>query len=138
MRNIDCIVIHTTATPQNSTIASIQRYWREHLKWVSPGYHHIIPPHSPAVRLAKDDLICNGVKGYNATSIHISYIGGIDSKGKPVDNRTPNQISELIRLLKHYKALYPNAKILGHRDFPHVNKACPCFDVEEWLQSVDI
>ena len=28
---------------------------------------------------------------------------------------------------------YPQAKVVGHRDFPGVNKACPSFDVKTWL-----
>ena len=26
--------------------------------------------------------------------------------------------------------LYPEAKIVGHRDFPNVHKDCPCLDVQ--------
>ena len=28
---------------------------------------------------------------------------------------------------------YPQAKVIGHRDFPNVAKACPSFDVKTWL-----
>ena len=28
---------------------------------------------------------------------------------------------------------YPKAQVLGHRDFPNVKKACPSFDVKQWL-----
>jgi N-acetylmuramoyl-L-alanine amidase len=69
----------------------------------------------------------NGVAGYNANSIHISYIGGVNGK-KAVDNRTPEQKATMLDLLTELKRLFPNAKILGHRDLPNVKKACPSFD----------
>ena len=82
----------------------------------------------------------NGVQGYNSTSINVAYIGGIDSKGKAVDNRTDAQKASLIKLLKELRDRYPKAQILGHRDIsPDTNhngkidsweriKECPCFD----------
>lgn len=82
----------------------------------------------------------NGVQGYNSTSINVAYIGGIDSKGKAVDNRTDAQKASLKKLLKELRGRYPKAQILGHRDIsPDTNhngkvdsweriKECPCFD----------
>jgi N-acetylmuramoyl-L-alanine amidase len=32
---------------------------------------------------------------------------------------------------------YPQAKVFGHRDFPGVKKACPSFDVRQWLSSYE-
>ena len=128
MRTIQHIVVHCTATPQSATIASIQRYWREVLKWTkAPGYHIIVTPAGAAVRLADDTAICNGVAGRNSTSLHVSYIGGVDANGKPLDNRTPEQKATLRLVLKAWKEKYPTAKICGHRDFG-VPKACPSFD----------
>lgn len=78
------------------------------------------------------------MKGYNANSIHISYIGGVDANGKAVDNRTEAQKRTQIRLLKRLKKQFPTAIILGHRDFPGVIKECPSFDVKEWIKTFDI
>jgi N-acetylmuramoyl-L-alanine amidase len=64
MRRIDFITIHCSATPQTATVASIQRYWREVLKWKSPGYHAIIAADGTVTRLAPDEAICNGVAGF--------------------------------------------------------------------------
>lgn len=133
-RNVDYLVIHCTATVQTAKVESIQRYWRETLKWKSPGYHKLITPTGEAVRLADDEHVCNGVRGYNSKSIHISYIGGIDAKGKPLDNRTDLQKIALEWEVKQYKKKYPGIKVVGHRDFPGVNKACPSFDVASWLK----
>ena len=138
MRRIDYIVLHCTATHQNATVESIKKYWRENLKWRSMGYHVLIQPNGIPVRLAADSEVCNGVKGYNANSIHISYIGGIDSKGRPFDNRTQSQRETMRTLVDSYMKMYPNAKVLGHRDFKGVAKACPSFDVATWLKEVGL
>lgn len=142
MRKITHICLHCTATPQTTTVESIQRFWRAPKPkgngWTKPGYHHIIKPDGTVVDLLPIDQISNGVAGHNANSIHISYIGGIDGKGNAIDNRTPSQIQAQIELLKKYKAMFPNAVILGHRDFPNVQKKCPSFDVKAWLEGAGL
>lgn len=136
MRNIKYIVVHCTATSQTTNITSIQKYWREKLGWKSPGYHLIILPNGHYQRLAEDSQVCNGVAGYNSSSIHVSYIGGIDSSGKAIDNRTEEQKKTLTTLLRTLKSLYPNAIIQGHRDFPKVAKDCPCFNAKKEYSSI--
>jgi N-acetylmuramoyl-L-alanine amidase len=137
MRRIDNIILHCTATHQNTTVESIQQYWRNTLKWKSVGYHLIIQPNGVPVRLAEDKQVCNGVAGHNANSIHISYIGGIDSKGKPLDNRTQSQRETMRTLVESYMKMYPNAKVRGHNDFTNL-KACPSFKVSQWLKEVGL
>ena len=128
MRRIDFIVVHCTATPQDTSIASIIRYWKDVLKWKSPGYHYIIDKAGNVTQLQSDDRLANGVKGHNANAIHVSYIGGVDASGKPADNRTESQKTALLAILSRLKRKYPGAKIQGHKDFPGVAKACPSFD----------
>jgi N-acetylmuramoyl-L-alanine amidase len=127
MRPIKYIVVHCTATQQNVTVAAIERYWKDNLKWKSPGYHVIVKADGIAVRLAPDETVCNGVAGYNSISLHLSYIGGVDSKGSPMDNRTAKQKETMLKIITDWKQKYPNAIIQGHRDFPKVSKACPSF-----------
>lgn len=142
MRTITHIVLHCTATPQTTTIESIQRYWRTPKPngngWKSPGYHHIIKADGTVVDLLSIDQVSNGVAGHNAHSIHISYIGGVDKKGNALDNRTDAQKAAQIMLLKKYKAMFPGVVVCGHRDFPGVKKSCPSFDVAAWLKSVTL
>jgi len=138
MRTIKHIVLHCTATSRLTTVNSILRYWKEELKWKSPGYHYIIKADGEEVNLLPISMVSNGVAGHNSNSIHISYIGGIDQNGKPTDTRTPPQIATQIRLLKKFMAMFPEAEVLGHRDFPGVTKACPSFDVRTWLKSVKL
>ena len=131
MRDIRFIVVHCTASPQSTTVDSIQRHWRERLGWKSPGYHKIVKANGEVITLADDEAICNGVAGYNSLSLHVSYIGGVDSRGNPVDNRTQGQKDALSQVLHQWRAKYPAAKILGHRDFPKVAKACPSFNAAQ-------
>lgn len=129
MRTITHLVVHCTATPQTTTVQSIQRYWKDNLKWKSPGYHFLIEANGTVHNLQPINLPSNGVAGHNANSIHISYIGGVNGQ-RAVDNRTEAQKREILRLLTDLKKQFPNAKIQGHRDFPRVAKACPSFDAK--------
>lgn len=139
MRDVKYIVLHCTATPQTTTVESIQNYWRNDLGWKNPGYHYIIKSDGEIVNLLPIDKIANGVKGYNSVSIHIAYIGGVEKMhGKAIDNRTEAQKKSQIRLIRILNAKYPDAEIKGHRDFPKVNKDCPSFDVKTWLKTVGL
>jgi N-acetylmuramoyl-L-alanine amidase len=130
MRTINHLVVHCTATPQTTTVASIQRYWRENLKWKSPGYHFLIEANGTVHNLQPITLPSNGVAGHNANSIHVSYIGGVNGQ-RAVDNRTEAQKTALLRILTDLKKQFPRAIIQGHRDFPRVAKACPSFDAKK-------
>lgn len=147
MRQIKFIVLHCTAGPQNQTVASIRNWWRSQ-GWTKPGYHRLIAADGTIHELAPYAEITNGVAGYNANSIHISYIGGMVA-GRPADNRTPAQREAMRTLVEEAANLFPNAIILGHRDFsPDKNrdgeitpdewmKSCPAFSVKAWLDEID-
>ena len=144
MRQIKWIVLHCTAGNQNQTIESIKSWWRQ-LGWKKYGYHHLITPDGVDHHLTPIDQISNGVAGYNAHSIHISYTGGIKD-GKPFDNRTNEQKATMKKLVQKYMKAFPEAKVLGHREFsPDKNKdgviqpgewikSCPSFEVKDWLK----
>ena len=136
MRKIKYIAVHCTATPQTTSIDSIKNYWKTNLGWKMPGYHFIIKPDGEVVKLLSVDEVSNGVKGFNSETINISYIGGVDAKNQPIDNRTPAQKATLLKLLKEFRAKFPNAIIQGHRDFPNVKKACPSFDAKNEYKNV--
>jgi N-acetylmuramoyl-L-alanine amidase len=146
MRKIKHIVIHCSAGFGNRQ--SIERFWKESLGWKSPGYHLLIDLDGTIHELQPFNLPTNGVKGFNATSIHICYIGGVLRENVKVaaDTRTDAQEKALIyciHLAQRWIELYQplaGVKILGHRDFsPDKNgngvvdsweriKECPSFD----------
>lgn len=139
MRKIERIFVHCTAGSQKQSVKDLLAEFKKK-GWKNPGYHYFIEADGNIVSLLRESAISNGVQGYNSTSINVAYAGGIDSKGKAVDNRTEAQKSSLIKLLTELKDRYPEAKIMGHRDIsPDKNKngivdpwerikECPCFD----------
>ena len=126
MREIKYIVLHCTATSQDTTVENIVKYWKERLGWKSPGYHFMIKPNGKIEQVNSIHNISNGVRGFNDRSIHISYIGG-----KDIDDRTEEQKDSLKFIVEVLKDMFPKAKIQGHRDFPKVTKSCPRFDAIE-------
>jgi len=136
MRKIDYLVVHCTAGPQDQKTQDIKHYWAKVLGWKSYGYHYLINKDGSVENLTDISKPTNGVKGYNANSIHVCYKGGVNGK----DTRTHDQKAALERVLKTLKVMFPKAQIKGHRDFsPDKNgdgkidsrdwiKICPCFD----------
>lgn len=129
MRNVKYLVLHCTAGQPNQTTKSILDYWRNVLKWKSVGYHYLINADGSVEQLAKEHEITNGVAGFNSVSIHISYKGGVDKLGNPMDTRTEAQKQAIKTLLIDLRKRYPKAIIQGHRDFG-AKKACPSFDAK--------
>ena len=136
MRNINYLVVHCTATSQDTSVMQIINYWRNVLKWENNGYHYVIDKLGKIHNITPIDLVANGVKNFNKNSIHISFIGGIDKNGKPIDNRNFEQKQSLRYLLHSLQMQFPDAKILGHRDFPNVHKECPYFDAKKEYQNI--
>lgn len=137
-RNIKYIVVHCTATPTTTTLESIKRYWKEQRGWGdTPGYHYFIKRDGTIVQLLDEKKNSYGVYKHNSECISIAYVGGIDKDGKPVDNRSDAQKHAMFDIIVRLTEKYPKAKVLGHRDFPGVKKACPCFDVKEWLKNYE-
>lgn len=126
MRNVQYLVVHCTAGPKDQSTKVIQDYWKNSLKWKSPGYHILVNANGSIDRLAPDDAVTNGVAGYNSKCLHVCYKGG-----QKTDDRTAAQKQTIRDVLKSWKAKYPNAIIQGHRDFPNVSKACPRFNAKD-------
>lgn len=138
MRAINYLVLHCTATSQDAKVESILNYWKNTLGWRNPGYHYIIDKHGVVHNLLPIESVSNGVRGHNSDSINISFIGGVDEDNNSLDNRTPRQILSQVKLLVELKELFPQAKILGHRDFEGVSKVCPSFDAIEFAKSIKL
>lgn len=132
MRQIKRIFVHCTASSQKWGVKELQSEFKRK-GWRNPGYHYAIAADGTVHQLLSLDKVSNGVQGYNSTAINIAYVGGIDTKGNPIDNRTPAQKSSLLALLTNLHAQYPTATIMGHRDIWGKDKSkwkkqCPCFD----------
>lgn len=137
MKEVRYIVVHCTATPLSQRVSvSKLDSWHKAKGWDGIGYHwyidrdgHIFPGRSETQAGAH-------VLGFNNHSIGVCYEGGINEKGQDDDTRTEKQKIALLFVLKDLKKSYPNAIILGHRDFPNVHKSCPCFDAMEEYRDI--
>lgn len=134
MRQIKRIFVHCTAGSQKTTLKQLENEFKAK-GWNAPGYHYVVFPDGKVEQMLDESKISNGVKGYNSTSINVAYVGGVDSKLKPIDNRTEAQKDALITLLSGLRERYPDAHIMGHRDIwgkdpKKWQKWCPCFDAE--------
>jgi len=134
-RTIRRIIYHCTATQPTATVTAIQNYWKNNLKWKSPGYHIIITADGSWTLLQNFNLPSNGVAGRNSDSINVSYIGGINSQGKALDTRNKKQHELFEACYRLFSEIFPNATHHGHNEFS--NKACPSFNVKNWINSLE-
>ena len=119
MKDVLYIVVHCTATrlSQRVTIDDIDR-WHKARGFAQIGYHWYIDREGTIHQGRSEKLAGAHVRHYNQHALGVCYEGGLDEKGKPADTRTPEQIAALWFLLEDLRRDYPNAKIVGHRDFP--------------------
>lgn len=134
-RSINLIVVHCTATEEGKdySVAEIRRW---HLKrgFSDIGYHYLIGIDGKVHEGRNVNISGAHTAGYNAHSIGVCYVGGLDKNHKAKDTRTPAQKASLLRLLTDLKKIYPKATIHGHREY--ANKACPCFDAQNEYKSL--
>ena len=134
-RSINLIVVHCTATEEGKdySVAEIRRW---HLKrgFSDIGYHYLIGIDGKVHEGRNVNISGAHTAGYNAHSIGVCYVGGLDKNHKAKDTRTPAQKASLLRLLTDLKKIYPKATIHGHREY--ANKACPCFDAKNEYKSL--
>lgn len=139
------IVVHCSATRADPNIdVETIRKWHKDKGWSDVGYAFVIKTNGD-IQLGRGiDEIGAHVQGYNSRSIGICLVGGLDANGKPSITFSHNQLLSLRLLIDGLLVRYPNADVLGHRDFsPDKDgdgkierhewfKACPCFDVNQW------
>jgi len=136
MREIKYIVVHCSATPPSLDIGAdeIRKWHTEERGWKDIGYHFVIRRDGSVEKGREIGRSGAHVRGYNANSIGVCYVGGVSESGKAEDNRTADQSRVLFATVSSLKKRWPKAEVLGHRDFPDVRKACPCFDVKQWYK----
>lgn len=135
-RTIREIIVHCTATPEgkNFTVADIRRWHTTPVSqggrgWSDIGYHYVIYRDGTIHEGRDVDVSGAHCTGHNSYSIGVCYVGGMDASNQnPKDTRTLQQKAALLNLIEDLHALYPYARIYGHRDF--ARKACPSFDAK--------
>lgn len=136
MLPITHLTIHCAATPEGKAFTGKQIEAMDIARSDigRPAYHLIVLLDGTVHRSYPDTAKGAHVANRNTGNIGVCYVGGMttDMK-KPKDTRTPAQRETLRRIVAEYRAKYPGIKVLGHRDWPGVAKACPCFDVTKQL-----
>lgn len=145
------LVIHCTATPEGREVSADEiRRWHTAPKaaggrgWNQVGYTDMVHLDGSVERLVRnnEDMqvdafeITNGAKGYNAIARHVVYVGGVDATGKAKDTRTEAQRNALAAYVRDFHARFPQVRIIGHNEISP--KACPSFNVQQWLKSIGI
>lgn len=140
MRKITHLVIHCTATVKGEefTVNDVD-LWHRQKGYKGIGYHYVISADGTIKKGREEIKIGAHTKGYNRHSIGIAYVGGLNKRLTPKDTRTRKQKRAMKSLLLILKDKYPEAEIVGHRDFyddgilkPFVfEKVCPCFNVKK-------
>ncbi|MCD8081877.1 MAG: N-acetylmuramoyl-L-alanine amidase [Bacteroides sp.] len=151
MAALKYLVIHCTATPEGRSVsaADIRRMHTapppQGNGWKQVGYTDMIHLDGRCERLVQNNEdavvdpceVTNGAAGYNSVSRHIVYVGGCDRNMRPKDTRTPQQLAKLREYVLDFHRRFPGVKIVGHNQL-NTGKACPSFNVPQWLQSIGI
>lgn len=136
MREINLLVVHCSATKPNQDIGVDEiRDWHKERGFSDVGYHDIIRRNGLLEKGRPVDKPGAHAKGHNEHTIGVCLIGGIDQQGNPDFNFTDRQMRTLRDYINQSRDTHnlTQKQIVGHRDLPGVDKACPCFDVVAWL-----
>ena len=152
MGKLQYLVIPCTATPEGREVTSDEiRHWHTApvseggRGWRQVGYTDMVHLDGTVERLVDNNEdgnvdpweITNGAAGYNGVSRHVVYVGGVSSDGRtPEDTRTLEQRMALEAYVKDFHERFPAVRIVGHYEL--AAKACPSFDVREWLEEIGI
>lgn len=139
-RAINLIVIHCLDVPdgRHTTVADVDRWHRER-GFAKIGYHHVI---------YLDGTVATGrplaeagahALNFNSDSVGIALVGR--SRYYPAQWRA---LADTVRSLAQRYAIplaAPNFHapcprgVIGHRELPKVQKECPGFSVQAWLNA---
>jgi len=163
MGQLTHLIIHCTATPEGRHVDAedIRRWHTSPISmggrgWRQVGYSDMIYLDGSLINLTPYNYdnkidpweVTNGVRGMNSRARHAVYAGGLvydyetplDEDEKPgfmaADTRTPHQLYTMEIYVKYMILRHPNILVGGHNQF--AAKACPSFNVPQWLRSVDV
>ena len=123
------LTVHCAATPEGRAVTYDQINAWDKAKFGQISYHYVIELDGKITRTLRDDQLGAHTGGHNTGNIGVCYIGGVCAdNATPKDTRTDAQKKSLREVIKLYQTRYPGIQVLGHRDWPNVQKACPSFD----------
>ena len=127
LKVVKYLVVHCVANRCNKPFSVKNLIACGEAKYGQPSYHYYVRYNGSIVPLLPESVQGVHARHYNNCSLGIVYEGGLNEKGEAKDTRTEAQKHSLYELLKELTAEYPEARIIGHCELPHVAKKCPCF-----------
>ena len=107
--------------------------WHREKGFLKIGYHYVIK-RDGVIEVGRNVAEVGAhARNVNDRSIGICMVGGLNEDGKPAAEYTDAQWESLRKLISTLGVQYQKAQVIGHRDVPGTQKACPSFDVKEWL-----
>ena len=135
MRDINKIILHCSATQEGKDFdVEDIREWHKQRNFIDVGYHYVIKLDGTIEDGRDIRSIGAHCKGYNANSIGIVYVGGLDSEGKGKDTRTKEQKESLLNLIDDLLIAYDLDIDDVYCHYQFAKKLCPCFKIEEFKE----
>ncbi|MBX2837365.1 MAG: N-acetylmuramoyl-L-alanine amidase [Gammaproteobacteria bacterium] len=127
--NIRYLVVHCSDTPdeENLTARDIHAM-HQGFGWHGIGYHRLIQRSGKIEHGRPDFWIGAHVYGHNEETLGVCLIGR--------SQFTDEQFDSLEQVLSRWLSEYPEAEVVGHRDFSYTDKTCPNFDAKKWWQTL--
>lgn len=138
MRDINRIIIHSTATPEGryTSVADVTR-WHLARGFATIGYHYLVYIDGTIAPGREINLAGAHARGVNFDSIGIAYVGGTDIDGLSKDTMNDSQYKSMVVLISSIRTLFgEHVTIHGHNEFS--NKRCPGFNVKEKFNKKEI
>ena len=127
LKSVKLIVIHCVANKCTVPFSVENLIACGKAKYGQCSYHYYVRYDGSVIPLLPESVQGVHARHYNSCSLSVVYEGGLNAKGIAADTRTEAQKHSMYELLKQLTAAYPNARIVGHCELPHVAKKCPCF-----------
>ena len=125
-QDIKLLIVHCSDTENNNINAEYIHKMHLEFGWDGIGYHKVILRSGKIEDGRPEFWVGAHVKGKNHISLGVCLIGR--------DKFTKKQFSSLEKVIKKWKAKYPNAQVIGHCDTGNTKKTCPNFNVRSWYE----
>ena len=125
LKKVLMLVVHCTATKCNRPFSVENLIACGEAKYGQCSYHYYVRRDGEVIPLLPETVQGVHARHYNYCSLGIVYEGGLNEKGQAYDTRTEAQKHALYELLKELTEEYPQARIVGHCELPHVARTAP-------------
>ena len=130
-KNIELLVVHCSDTDDKKSLSAVDiHHMHLNFGWNGIGYHKVILRSGEVENGRPEYWVGAHVKGKNEKSLGVCLIGR--------NKFTKKQFVSLEKVLRKWKSLYPNSRVLGHNDTGDTQKTCPNFDILSWSKNKNL